>query len=186
MPERNITDSNYRLMSRISASLEGEYVDDAEMWAESPFQWIKSRPSRQVGAIGEKLVRHWCDAKGFRTAKSPDTEADLIISGLRVEIKYSRLWTDKLGYTFQQIRDQNYEYCFCLGVSPFEVHAWFIPKSILMIDKPPTLRPQHGGSSGRDTKWLSFPAATPPNWLRPYGGSLAQVEDLIKSSAKHR
>lgn len=182
LPDNTITDDNIRLLARIAASLEGEYEQDSEMWAESPFKWIKHRPSRQIGAIGEKLVQSWCEAKGWRVTRSPDSEADLVIGGIRVEVKYSNLWTDNHIYKFQQIRDQNYDFCFCLGVSPFDVHAWFIPKAQLMVDKPPELVPQHGGRSGRDTKWLSFPAATPPSWLASYGGTLATVHELIRAA----
>ena len=179
MPDREISDPEVTLLADIATSLEGQYAEDLSMWAGSPFQWIKTRPSRQVGAIGEKLVRHWCTAKDLVVARSPDSEADLVISGVRVEVKYSSLWTGNGIYKFQQIRDQDYDYCFCLGISPFEAHAWFIPKSELMTDKPPALVPQHGGRAGRDTKWLSFPAVSPPEWLEPYGGTLARVHRLI-------
>lgn len=179
MPDEEISDPEVTLLADIATSLEGQYADDFSMWAGSPFRWIKTRPSRQVGAIGEKLVRHWCAAKDLNVARSPDSEADLVISGVRVEVKYSSLWTDNGIYKFQQIRDQNYDFCFCLGVSPFDAHAWFIPKSELMTDKPPALVPQHGGRVGRDTKWLSFPAVSPPEWLEPYGGTLARVQKLI-------
>lgn len=179
MPDREIADPEVTLLAEIATSLEGQYADDFSMWAGSPFGWIKTRPSRQVGAIAEKLVRHWCDARNLIVSRSPDSEADMVISGVRVEVKYSSLWTDNGIYKFQQIRDQNYDYCFCLGVSPFEAHAWFIPKSALMDDKPPSLVPQHGGQRGRDTKWLSFPADSPPQWLAPYGGTLSDVHKLI-------
>lgn len=96
-----------------------------------------------------------------------------------MEVKYSSLWTDNQQYRFQQIRDQDYDYCFCLGVSPFDVHAWFIPKDELMVDRPPAPGPQHGGQAGRDTKWLAFPADDPPTWLATYGGTLADVYRLI-------
>lgn len=184
MPEEMITDPEVRLLARIAASLEGEYVQDAAMWAESPFRWIKGRPSRQVGAIGERLVRAWCEAKGISVARSPDSDADLVISGLRIEVKYSSLWTNNGIYKFQQIRDQHYDYCFCLGISPLDAHAWFIPKAELMVDKPPALVPQHGGRAGRDTKWLSFPAESPPHWLAPHGGTLDEVRDLIEDATR--
>lgn len=182
MSSREIADPEVSLLARIAADLEGQYTADAAMWAGSPFQWIKTRPSRQVGAIGEKLIRHWCAAKYLEVSRSPDSQADLVIAGHRVEVKYSSLWTDNGIYKFQQICDQDYEYCFCLGVSPFDAHAWFVPKAELMIDKPPSLTPQHGGRSGRDTKWLSFPADDPPEWLAPYGGDLASVHRLIIDS----
>jgi hypothetical protein len=46
----------------------------------------------------------------------------MLINGHRVEIKFSTLWQEGI-YNFQQIRDQNYEYAVCLGISPFEAHC---------------------------------------------------------------
>lgn len=171
-------DTDVNLLASIAAELKPEYVKDLRAWDGSPFQWLKAPiSSRQIGAAAEKLVAHWCIDKGLDVARSPDREADLVINGARVEVKYSSLWTDNLHYRFQQIRDHDYDYCFCLGVSPFDAHAWFIPKDELMIDKPPALRPQHAG--GQDTKWLAFPADDPPAWLATYGSTLADVYQLI-------
>lgn len=186
MSDRNITSLEVQILAGLSTLLEPEYVKPAEieMWRGSPFQWIRTRPSRQVGAIGEALVAGWCAAKGFDVARSPDLQADRVVQGHRVEIKCSTLWTDNHIYKFQQIRDQEYEFCFCLGISPFDAHAWLIPKAVLRRNRPPALVPQHGGATGRDTKWLSFTAAAPPDWLRPYGGSLSSVADLIRAAGR--
>ncbi len=166
--------------------MEADYVGKGElMWEGSPFQWITKRPSRQIGTIGENLVAGWAAAKGFDVLRSPDSDADRIIQGHRIEIKYSRLWTDTHQYVFQQIRNQNYDYMLCLGVSPFDAHAWFIPKSELMQDRP-CLSHQHGGSAGTDTRWLQFPANNPPSWLNQFGGRLATVKDLIVKAGRGR
>lgn len=172
-------DDDVALLMALAEDLKPIYSDGEDPWATSPFGWIKSRPSRQVGAIAERLVALWCVDKGIEVTRSPDSQADLVLAGKRVEVKYSSLWTQNHIYKFQQIRDHNYDYCFCLGVSPFDAHAWYIPKADLMVDKPPALVPQHGGRQGRDTKWLSFAADSPPDWLRPFGGTLAQVYGLI-------
>ena len=180
-----ITDPEVRQLAGLAASLEPDYVDrENDPWKDSPFGWIKGRPSRQIGAIGEALVAGWAAMKGFDVARSGDSDADRIINGRRIEIKYSNLWTDNGIYKFQQIRNQDYDFCFCLGVSPFDAHAWFIPKSELMQNRPPALVPQHGGSRGQDTRWLSFPATEAPSWLRSHGGTLAQVRDLIESAGR--
>ena len=179
MPKDQVTDAEVYELAAIATELSHSYEQDSIMWEGSPFQWIKTRPSRQVGAIGEKLVATWCEDQGYAVARSPNTEADLLINGTRVEVKFSTLWTDSKQYKFQQIRDQAYDYCFCLGVSPFDAHAWYIPKAELMNDRPPALRPQHGGQAGRDTKWLSFLAEEPPEWLAEFGGALGQVRRLL-------
>lgn len=184
-----IADAEATLLASIAAELKPEYINEEaiQLWQGSPFQWLKPPiSSRQIGAAAEKLVAHWCVDKGFAVARSPDREADLVINGARVEVKYSSLWTDNHHYRFQQIRDQDYDYCFCLGISPFDAHAWFIPKTELMVDKPPELRPQHGGQDGRDTKWLGFPADNPPVWLSAYGGTLADVYRLILKARESR
>jgi hypothetical protein len=165
--------------------MEPKYVDrENDPWRGSPFEWIQTRPSRQKGAIGEALVAGWAEANGFAVSRTGDSDADRIINGHRVEIKYSNLWSDNGIYKFQQIRDQRYDYCFCLGISPFHAHAWLIPKAALMVDRPPALVPQHGGAGGRDTRWLSFPAESPPSWMHEFGGALAQVKDLIDMAGR--
>lgn len=186
MSDRVIRDPEVLLLASLAAGLESDYVSpkEVDLWRGSPFRWIRTRPSRQVGAIGEALVAGWSAAKGFDVLRSRNSDADRIIAGLSVEIKFSTLWTDNEIYKFQQIRDQDYDYLFCLGVSPFDAHAWFIPKNALADNRPPSLVPQHGGAAGRDTKWLSFTASVPPSWLTPYGGRLSDVATLINRASR--
>ncbi len=103
----------------------------------------------------------WCAARELNVVRNPDHEADRIIEGHRVEIKLSMRWRNG-SYTFQQIRDQDYEYLVCLGPSPFDAHAWIFRKAELPFR---LLKHQHGGRAGRDTWWLTFPPDRPPNWI---------------------
>ena len=181
MTNRRITDSDVACLAAIAHSLHSDYPDNDDRWQGSPFAWIKKRPSRQVGAIGEKLVSGFFAAKDFDVVRSPDSDADRIIDGIRVEIKLSTLWRNGI-YKFQQIRDQNYEALICLGVSPFSAHCWTLRKSEVMeswgvADRFPH---QHRGQRGQDTVWLSVNPANVPAWLRPYGGTLADGARILK------
>jgi hypothetical protein len=180
-----IRDPEVQILAALSQSLEPDYVGEKEksMWEGSPFYWIKTRPSRQVGAIGEALVAGWAASKGFDVVRAKTSDHDREIAGLKVEIKFSTLWTDNEIFKFQQLRDQDYDYCFCIGVAPFDAQAWFVPKAALAENRPPHLVPQHGGAAGQDTKWLSFASAAPPDWLDEFGGRLSQVADLIALAA---
>lgn len=172
---RQIGDPEVQLLAGIAASLRPEYAPPEEdPWEGSPFAWIRAQKSRRVGRIGEQLVAGYFAAKGLDVTRSPDAHADRIINGHRIEIKFSTLWEAGV-YKFQQIRDQNYEYAVCLGLSPFNAHCWVIPKRVAMQRCPP----QHGGQAGTDTRWLSFPADEPPEWLTPYGGSLIAAYELL-------
>lgn len=126
------SDPEVRLLASIAEAIKPDYVNNQEddPWARSPFGWIKSRPSRQVGKIGEQLVAGWCAAKGFNVNRSSSSEADRIIENKLVEIKFSTLWETGI-YKFQQIRDQNYDFVFCLGISPLDAHCWVISKETL-------------------------------------------------------
>ena len=158
----------------------GDYIKPEEdPSAGRPFAWIKTRPSRQVGSIGEQLVTGWCAAKGFDVVRTGDSDADRIINGKRVEIKFSTLWASG-DYVFQQIRDQRYDYVLLLGLSPFIASCWVIPKPVLMDDAPKVgLAYQHGGQAGRDTRWLRFRAEMPPSWLAPFGGTLSDAYERL-------
>jgi len=175
-------DTDLETMFSIARGLKSSYVrDEAEdKWTNSPFAWIRTRPSRQVGKIGEQLVAEWCKKKGFIVTKSGDSECDLVINRHRVEVKFSTLWESGV-YTFQQVRDQNYEYAIFLGISPFAAHGWFISKKVLQMHVIGHL-PQHAGKAGSDTFWLTFPTSKPPSWLIPFGGALAETYKVMSQT----
>lgn len=170
-----IHDPEVRQLVAIANTLRKEYQQEKLEWRESPFRWlVDGVPSRTKGKIGEELVARWCTHRGFRVSASGDSEADLIVAGRRVEVKLSTLWAHGV-FTFQQFRNQDYDYGICLGVSPFDVRCWVVPKNVLLEEATP----QHGGRRGVDTKWLSFPPDDPPPWLDDYGGRLEDVYDII-------
>ncbi len=186
---RPITDPEVQILAALAGQIakdESKIAKEQELWRDSPFYWIKSRPSRSIGAIGEKLVAGWSATKGFNVVRPNNSDYDRQIEGLKVEVKFSTLWTDFPRYTFQQLRDQDYDYVFLLGISPFDAHAWFVPKSEVTYNRPPELMPQHNPKKEPNTRWLTFEAANPPAWLTRFGGSLAHVALLIAQAAKQR
>lgn len=171
----SISDPEVQALAAISATLESDYTENDAAWRGSPFAWIRSRPSRQKGAIGERLVAGWLAARGFNVNRSGDSDADRVIEGKRVEIKFSTLW-ESGSYTFQQLRDQRYDLAICLGVSPFDAHCWVLEKTTILHEWRVThnLTSQHGGASGSDTAWMTVDPGAVPTWLRSHGGTLRQ------------
>ncbi len=168
-----IQDPEVQRLAAIAGIIEPDYRGAASDWDQSPFGWIKTLPSRSSGAVFEALVAGWCAAKGLDVIRSPDSDADRIISGLRTEIKGSTLWKNG-SYKFQQLRDQNYKIVVCLGISPFDAHCWVLDKDAVMaMWANGTISSQHGGASGSDTAWITVNPNSPPDWLRPLGGTLS-------------
>lgn len=163
----------------ISGQVQQDYMPTgaADPWEASPFAWIRRESSRVRGAIGEKLVQAWALHQGLRVERAFDSGHDCLISGLKVEVKFSTLWKSG-GFTFQQIRDQSYEVAALLGIEPTTVHLWFVPKPILWEQVKD--RGQHTGADASDTKWLSFPAGAPPAWLGQYGGRLPAARAALE------
>jgi len=79
-------DTELEALFYIATALKSTYIGDesSDPWANSPFAWIKTRPSRQVGKIGEQLVGEWCRQKEFIVSRSGDSEADLVLNGHRM------------------------------------------------------------------------------------------------------
>ena len=178
MPQ--IRDPEVSILVACSETLREEY-GELDIWVDSPFAWIKTRPSRQVGAIGEKLVSGYLATKGFDVTRSPDSDADRLVNGVRAEIKLSTLWKNG-SYRFQQLRDQNYEFAICLGISPFDAHCWVLPKPVIMKQWQiggGGIGSQHGGQAGRDTAWLHVNPGSVHGWLQEWGGSLSTVTPLV-------
>lgn len=178
----------FDLLVGASNSLKGDYARDEEAWEGSPFQWMISLPSRSKGAFAEALISSWLTSNRMQVGRSPDSDADRIVEGVRVEIKSSTLWAGE-AYRFQQLRDQNYQIVLCLGLSPFEAHLWAIPKEVVIAGwgSYEGLDSQHGGQSGTDTAWLHVDPTSVPGWLREFGGSLTEgLEKLTNELAELR
>lgn len=164
------------------------YADREDAWAGSPFEWLKRRPSRQIGAIGEALVEDWLSQHGYTVTHSPDPDADRVVNGVRIEIKLSTLWSTGT-YKFQQLRDQNYDFAVWIGVSPFDVHAWVVPKEeiIRLWKVEHVIHSQHNsGHGGTDTAWVDVAPAAPPDWLKPFGGTFGDALRLVRERLELR
>ncbi|MBN8654201.1 MAG: hypothetical protein J0M11_00590 [Anaerolineae bacterium] len=180
--KKAIPDSDFNLLASAAEFIKPEFEKDRSAWAKSPFAWILNLPSGSKGKLGKRLVYQWCAVKGLSIGSSPDSEADMMVNGHRVEIKFSTLWEEGI-YTFQQIRDQNYEYAVCLGISPFQAHCWILSKKILrryVIGHTG----QHTGSGGRDTAWFSVDPNAPQDWLAGYGGTLDEAYLILKKLSR--
>ncbi len=180
-----IHDPEVRRLVAIAETIENKYVEDSAVWEGSPFAWLKGGlASRRKGVAFEELVSAWCAERGLTVTTSPDSDADRIIGGLRAEIKGSTLWKGGT-YRFQQVRNQNYRILLCMGISPYDAHCWVIPKDDVMgLWNEGIITSQHGGSGGSDTAWIAVNPISPPDWIRPYGGTLtagfAQLRSLIQ------
>lgn len=175
-----ITDPDVAILATHATNLKNDYQQLASPWEGSPFAWICSLPSASRGAIGVKMISGWLATKGFDVTRSPDSEADRLVNGVRTEVKFSTLW--KAGvYKFQQLRDQNYRFVICLGVSPFDAHCWVMNKEVVFASKGKAagLTGQHGGGGGKDTAWLTVSPARIPAWLNEHGGRLSQAAALV-------
>ena len=177
---QNSNTREFQELVGISQTLQKEYAEENKQWTGSPFEWIKHRPSRSIGAIGEKIVTAWLALHDFNVARAPDTEADRVVENKRLEIKFSTLWKNGT-YLFEQIRDQNYDFAVFLGFSPHDAHCWVLPKADLMRmwKTERRISSQHGGSAGSDTAWVrvspSMSGAPDDATMEPYGNGLKEA-----------
>lgn len=176
--------SEFKKLAKISEEFEKNLAPVSEEWLESPFSWVLKIPSRSKGAYGELFVAELFRASGFDVKRPKSgSDHDRVINGHRIEIKMSTRWTKNAQYKFQQIRDQEYDYLLCLGISPNEAHCWVIPKAEVHLGREGVSN-QHGGKEGKDTMWLNFPASSPPSWLAEFGGTLEAAIDLLSSKGR--
>lgn len=176
--------SDFELLATAANYIKADFRVDNLAWGSSPFEWVLGLPPGTKGKLGKQLVYQWCALKGLAVDRSPDSEADMLINGHRVEVKFSTLWKSGI-YVFQQIRDQDYEYSVCLGISPFDAHCWVVSKNVL---RKFVIRHmgQHTGSGGQETAWFAVNPHEPPEWIVSYGGSLDQAFLVLKNLSSRK
>lgn len=175
-----MTESVQRL-AELWASVRKEYPEtDYEVWEESPFRELKFEPSSsRKGAFAKRLVERWCKDRGFDVAAADGDGFDRRVQGYRFQIKFSTEWEQGF-YKFQQIRNETYDYLFCLGVAPQAAHAWVISKEAAFGN----CEGQHTGSKGTETRWFQCEPASPPDWLLGCGGTLEEAAAALKALGK--
>ena len=152
----------------------------ARDWEDSPFSWLLPLAPSTRGAVGRRLVETWSTNLGvFDGRIRSNNQTYLILKGKRVQVKLSTRWVNG-QYRFQQIRDQPYDYLFCLGLSPSDVHAWLIPKDEAMLHLAGTSG-QHTGAGATETLWLNVDPTLPQGWLSEYGDQLSDVRLALRS-----
>jgi len=178
MQNNHETTVDFDLLASAANYIKKDLEIDYLSWKDSPFEWVLKLPAGSKGKLGKHLIYQWCALKGLSVDKSPDSQADMLLNGHRIEIKLSTRWKSGV-YKFQQIRDQNYEYAICLGISPFEAHCWVISKALLQEYVIGHMG-QHTGMRGQDTSWITVNPTQPPIWLVPHGGTLDQAFLVLK------
>lgn len=131
----------------------------ADEWAGSPFAYLRTLPTASRAKAAEAMVEYALRQLGFRVAPRTAHTHDRIVEGQKVRIKFSTRWRTGL-YTFQQVRDEEYDFLVLLGVSPQEGHLWVLSRTVAL------------SLVGHPTAWISFAPADPPAALRAAGGNL--------------
>lgn len=176
-----ISDKTVQHLAEYGQELFNQYQTRKSGWDGSPFKWIHSIPSRSRGKVGEQLAAEIFRTENLSVCESAgSTDADILVEGQSVEVKFSTLWA-RGNYKFQQIRDQKYHFLFCLGISPFDAHAWIFPKSEIPFNE---LGNQHGGRRGTDTWWIEVLPENPPAWMQVQSGKVSEVCDTFRHYLK--
>jgi hypothetical protein len=178
------TNLDFNLLATAANYIRHDFDEEYKAWEGSPFEWVLRLPAGSKGKLGKHLVYQWCALKGLSVDRCSDSEADMLINNHRVEIKFSTLWKSGI-YKFQQIRDQNYEYCIFLGISPNEAHCWVVNKGLLKKFVIGHMG-QHTGLEGKETAWITVDPHTPTEWLSSCGGNLDQAFIVLKSLSRKR
>lgn len=157
-------------------------------WSGSVFERIHNlRSPKKKGAFGENFFEQYCVRLGMNVDRpprlpngKPDVAADRIVNGHRVEVKLSTL-ADNGTFTFLQIRDDDYDYLFFLGIAPNVIQTWLIPKPVAM-EHMAEGHGQHGGKNETLTRMLKVNGpdkALKPEWLNGWGGDDKRTSALL-------
>ena len=171
---------DFDVIAGTSTALQSQYFDNGD-WEGSPFAWLTTLPSATSGKMGRLLVAEWGRSIGMSVeAVTLEHQHYLKMDDQLVQIKLSTLWRDGF-YRFQQIRDRDYDFCLCLGISPFDAHIWVVPKAQL-DEHVIGVSGQHTGADSQETFWFDAGPGSVANWLRPFGNQFSDAREILLGS----
>jgi hypothetical protein len=119
----------------------------------SPFYKVRILSSRSKGAHFEKITKEYFkNTLDLFVTKPYSSDHDVIVEGLKVEVKGSTLWVDDLGepthFRWQQIRiHQDYDIMVFVAVYPDAIKFFYATKQDLIDNLDRYANNQHGGKS---------------------------------------
>ncbi|AOO13170.1 hypothetical protein LIS021110_056 [Cyanophage S-RIM14] len=138
------------------------------IWEGSKFQSFRNIPSpKSKGSQGEKLVQQFMEHFGHKVTKPENTDHDRIIDGYKTEIKLSTTWNETLSnWTWQQIRDQDYDRLIFVGINPNGISLWWATKSDIKkyILGRDGCRQHAGKDGGQELYWIQ--GSSGEQWFR--------------------
>ncbi|ADO97670.1 hypothetical protein SShM2_059 [Synechococcus phage S-ShM2] len=138
------------------------------IWEGSKFQSFRNIPSpKSKGSQGEKLVQQFMEHFGHKVTKPQNTDHDRIIDGYKTEIKLSTTWNEILSnWTWQQIRDQDYDRLIFVGINPNGISLWWATKSDIKkyILGRDGCRQHAGKDGGQELYWIQ--GSSGEQWFR--------------------
>lgn len=136
-------------------------------WKETPFSGYRSMDNKQKGALGEMLVReHFIDlGHEVKTAETSTSGYDLIIDGIRTEVKFSLAHTDIKNnktktdcFTMNHVAvGKNWERLIFLGVNQqSDPRFVFTTKELFVkaLNKGEYFSRQQGGKHGNNDDYM--------------------------------
>jgi hypothetical protein len=101
------------------------------------------------------------------SVKLSDYDLYLKTLSIRAEVKTSTMWGEGKNFTFQQIRNQDYDIIIFQFILPNEVKLYYCTKedavSNIMVDG----HGQHGGGDATETFWITFDLDNVPTYIIP-------------------
>jgi hypothetical protein len=170
----------YTRLVDASKQMEPDYANGVRDWGDSPFAWMLQLAPTTKGSIGVKLVTQLLRHAGLEVVKRTSSDHDMVANNWKVEVKLCLAWADDgQTYTFQQFRDQDWEFAVCLGLRANEAHCWVLTKSVVWSD-----RTDSHHARGEETKWiqgLNPDALGKWSWMSDYGGELSMAIERMKA-----
>lgn len=140
------------------------------IWKGSKFEKLYVQSSKRKGTIGEEMTKAILSDIGLVIGTRTNSDHDFSITYnkkvYKIENKLSLTWGNEISkFKWQQIRDQDYDFIFFIGVNPNDHKVWWATKQdlktyIIGNDK----YRQHGGKNGKqDIYWIT----SIESWFRP-------------------
>jgi len=168
------------------AELVAEYAASADESYENPlFRQVKQFKPRRTGKLGEDYVKRFFARLGATVSPPTNNGHDLIIDGVRVEVKTSTMWQGTEAFRFSQLRPHaDLEAFALLAVAPDRERLWLVRRQQLLD----AANGQHTGKNAQETRWIQVTDTAPPRWfgrdlVRHPGGAQRRLHTVATRAA---